>query len=210
MKVILVGAREDGLAQLVLDHVVHHSSHEMLGFLDESPALQGRTVLGFPVLGGMAALDRALALGAEGAFVSIADGKARSRLAEALQQVGLALPVLVAPGAYIAPSARLSEGVFVGANAVVSSGSQLDRLAMVLSLAVVGHHSHVGEAATLSGGVLLAGRSRIEARAFIGLGAKVLGDVTVGAGALVGAGAVVTQDVPPARTVAGVPARLLR
>ena len=43
--------------------------------------------------------------------------------------------------------------------------------------------------------------------ASIGSGAVIVGPVTIGDGALVGAGAVVTHDVPPAATVAGVPAR---
>jgi acetyltransferase-like isoleucine patch superfamily enzyme len=45
--------------------------------------------------------------------------------------------------------------------------------------------------------------------ASIGSGAVILGGVEIGAGALVGAGAVVTKNVPPAVTVAGVPARVM-
>jgi acetyltransferase-like isoleucine patch superfamily enzyme len=49
----------------------------------------------------------------------------------------------------------------------------------------------------------------VEDGASIGSGAVILGGVTIGRGATVGAGAVVTRDVPPASTVAGVPARLM-
>lgn len=45
--------------------------------------------------------------------------------------------------------------------------------------------------------------------AWIGAGATVLDGVTVGDRAIIGAGAVVRQDVPPAGTAVGVPARLL-
>jgi serine O-acetyltransferase len=47
----------------------------------------------------------------------------------------------------------------------------------------------------------------IERGVSIGTGAKVLGRVTVGAGATIGANAVVVDDVPPATTVIGAPAR---
>jgi serine O-acetyltransferase len=43
----------------------------------------------------------------------------------------------------------------------------------------------------------------------IGAGAKILGNIEIGVGAKVGAGSVVLHPVPPHRTVAGVPARLL-
>lgn len=44
---------------------------------------------------------------------------------------------------------------------------------------------------------------------FIGAGAKVIGAVTIGDGARIGANAVVVDDVPPAHTAVGVPARLV-
>ncbi|MDZ4134988.1 MAG: serine O-acetyltransferase, partial [Paracoccaceae bacterium] len=43
----------------------------------------------------------------------------------------------------------------------------------------------------------------------IGAGAKVLGNITVGHCSRIAAGSVVLQDVPPCKTVAGVPARVV-
>lgn len=50
---------------------------------------------------------------------------------------------------------------------------------------------------------------RICRGASIGSSATIMCGVTIGENAVVGAGTVVTRDVPAARTVAGVPARLL-
>ena len=49
-------------------------------------------------------------------------------------------------------------------------------------------------------------RTVLRRGASIGANATVLGGVEVGAGAMVGAGSVVLNDVPPRKTVAGVPA----
>jgi serine O-acetyltransferase len=47
----------------------------------------------------------------------------------------------------------------------------------------------------------------VRANVSIGTGAKLIGPVTVGAGARIGANAVVVDDVAPAATVVGAPAR---
>ncbi len=43
----------------------------------------------------------------------------------------------------------------------------------------------------------------------IGAGAKVLGNIRIGHCTRIAAGSVVLQDVPPCKTVAGVPARIV-
>ena len=43
----------------------------------------------------------------------------------------------------------------------------------------------------------------------IGAGAKILGNVEIGEGAKIGAGSVVLQDIPPHKTAAGVPAKIV-
>ncbi|MCB1427284.1 MAG: serine O-acetyltransferase, partial [Notoacmeibacter sp.] len=43
----------------------------------------------------------------------------------------------------------------------------------------------------------------------IGAGAKILGNIEIGAGAKVASGSVVLDAVPPCKTVAGVPARIV-
>jgi acetyltransferase-like isoleucine patch superfamily enzyme len=48
----------------------------------------------------------------------------------------------------------------------------------------------------------------VEKGASVGSNATLLPSVVIGAGAVVAAGAVVTKDVPPGRTVMGVPARV--
>ena len=50
---------------------------------------------------------------------------------------------------------------------------------------------------------------KVRAGVLIGAGAKLLGNVEIGAGAKVGAGSVVLADVPPHRTVVGVPAEVV-
>ncbi len=208
MKVVLVGARADGQAHLVLEALAERGEHEAVGFLDETEELWDQSVFGLPVLGPPSRTDAARALGAEAFHVAIGSGAARQRIAAGLGEAGLEALSVVHTGAHVAPSARIGAGVFVGVAAVISSGARVDDLALIAPTSLVSHHVQVGAAASLSPGARMGGRSRLGERALLGLGAVVLPDRAVGDDAVVGAGSVVTKDVPPGRTVVGVPGKL--
>ncbi len=82
---------------------------------------------------------------------------------------------------------------------------------------VVGETATVGDNCSFLHAVTLGGSGKetgdrhpkIGTGVLIGAGAKVLGNVHVGNYSRIAAGSVVLQDVPPQRTVAGVPARIV-
>lgn len=82
---------------------------------------------------------------------------------------------------------------------------------------VIGETAVVGDNVSLLHDVTLGGTGKedgdrhpkIGDGVLIGAGAKVLGNITVGHCTKIAAGSVVLQDVPPCKTVAGVPARVV-
>jgi len=80
---------------------------------------------------------------------------------------------------------------------------------------VIGETAVIGDNCSLLHGVTLGGTGnekgdrhpKIGRGVMIGAGAKILGNIRVGDCARIAAGSVVLKDVPPRRTVAGVPAR---
>ena len=78
---------------------------------------------------------------------------------------------------------------------------------------VIGSGAVVEDDVSMLHGVTLGGADGgwplVRRDVLLGAGAKVLGAVEIGAAAKVGAGSLVLESVPPRRTVAGVPARLV-
>jgi sugar O-acyltransferase (sialic acid O-acetyltransferase NeuD family) len=168
------------------DVPIHHGAAGFRGWLHE----QSRDGVAFAVaIGG----DRATE---------------RLKLHAMLEGAGLRATVLVHPAAYVARDASLAAGTQVLAGAVVGARANLGIACIVNTAASVDHECVLGDGTHIGPGAVLAGCVRTGADVFVGAGAVVVPRVEIGAGAIVGAGAVVLSDVPPNRTVSGVPARL--
>lgn len=132
-------------------------------------------------------------------------------------------PVL-APGAWVAPSADLIGDVRLGDGASVWFGAVIrgDNTPIVVGArsniqdgavlhSDLGYKLNVGEGVTVGHRAILHGCT-IGDGALIGMGATVLNGARVGAGCLVGAGALVTEGLSfrPGRLILGAPAKDVR
>lgn len=99
------------------------------------------------------------------------------------------------PGARIGAGFFLDHatGVVIGSTAVVE-----DEVSMLHGVTLGGSGSVGGER-----------HPKVRRGVLIGAGAQILGNIEIGSCALVAAGSVVLEDVPPHKTVAGVPARIV-
>lgn len=110
---------------------------------------------------------------------------------------------------------RTSEvfGVDIHPNAQIGSGIMIDHAHSI----VVGETAVVGDNVSMLHSVTLGGTGKedddrhpkIGDGVLIGAGAKILGAIHVGSCSRVAAGSVVLEDVPPCKTVAGVPSRIV-
>jgi serine O-acetyltransferase len=110
---------------------------------------------------------------------------------------------------------RVSEvyGIDIHPAAKIGQGIMIDHAHSI----VIGETAVVGDNVSMLHSVTLGGTGKedgdrhpkIENGVLIGAGAKVLGNITVGYCTRIAAGSVVLQDIPPCKTVAGVPARIV-
>ena len=104
-------------------------------------------------------------------------------------------------GVDIHPAARMGHGIMIDhAHSIV-----------IGETAVVGNNVSMLHSVTLGGTGKEDGdrHPKIGDGVLIGAGAAVLGNIRVGGCSRIAAGSVVLQDVPPCKTVAGVPARVV-
>lgn len=117
-------------------------------------------------------------------------------------------------GRWLATIARWFTGVEIHPAATIGRRVFIDHGMGV----VIGETAEIGDDCTLYHGVTLGGTSWQEGkrhptlgqRVVVGAGAKILGPIVVGDDARIGSNAVVVKDVPAAKTVVGIPGRLVK
>lgn len=209
----VVGLGAGGHAAVVIEALRGAGGYEIAGLTDPRPGLRGSSLLGVPILGDDAELQRQYDRGVSHAFIGLggaSDTRPRRRLYELARGLGFEMVDVVHPSAVLSPSAGVGAGATLLANAVVNANAHLGRNVLVNSGAIVEHDCRIGDHVHIASGARLASGVVVGEGAHVGAGATVLQGRSIGAGAIVGAGAVVTRDVEAATVVVGVPARVLR
>ncbi|WP_213456062.1 acetyltransferase [Rhizomonospora bruguierae] len=203
---VIVGA--GGFARETAAAVRATDRWNLLGFLDDDPALPGTVRGGVPILGGTADVP-------PGAAVVVCVGNPRAFDVRTGLVRRLALPTdryatIVHPAASVPAGCVLGPGTVLLAGAVLTADVAVGAHVAVMPQAVLTHDDVVGDFATVASGVRLGGGVRIGSGAYLGAGCLVRESVAVGEYAQVGMGAVVLRDVPPGQVWVGNPARYLR
>ena len=205
---VIIGA--GGFARETAQAVRDAGEFELLGHLDDNPALHGTDVDGVPVLGG-----GDLVHDLPGARVVVCVGNPSNYAARARLVRRLALPAdryatVIHPTAAVSRSSQVGPGSVLLAHCVLTAAVRVGAHVAVMPHVVLTHDDVVEDHATLASGVRLGGGARLERGAYAGSGALVREGATVGAWSLIGMGSTVLGDVPPGEVWAGSPARRLR
>jgi sugar O-acyltransferase (sialic acid O-acetyltransferase NeuD family) len=190
------------------------AQYELLGFLDNRPAKNGRSIEGYPVLGPYADAPRIAAQYPEALFSTWLGG-INSHLQRPAMVSGLGIPperfvTLVHPSSYVSRRARLGRGVIIFQNCTITNNVTLCDHVVVLPQSVISHDDVIGEYTVVTGAVAIAGNVRVGPRCYLGTNCAIHPGLEIGEGCIVGMGSVVVRNVAPFQVVAGNPARKLR
>ncbi|MBS1547230.1 MAG: acetyltransferase [Bacteroidetes bacterium] len=210
MKCLIVGARADGHAKVVLEVLRADGGHEVVGFIDDDPAKQGQAIKERRVVGTMADVPQLMKEHAiSGGIVAIGDNARRRELSASLKGLGLKLINAIHPTVHCDEDVVVGEGCYIGQGAVLVTGTRIGNCVNIHTGATIDHDNTIGDGANLGPGVHTAGRVSIGMDAFLGTGTVVIPDTRIGQGAVCGAGTVVVKDVAAFTKVVGNPARVI-
>lgn len=169
-RIIIVGAAIYG--EMIAELVSLLPDHDLVGFVDDSPHVQGKTVCGFPVLGLLSELAKiATEYNVTEVAIGLGDNYLRARIAAIVKQQGVRLARLVHPRASVSNTAKLHPGVIVDAQAYVGPYCELAEGVSIWPGAVVSHHTRVGAYVAMKPGSVIGGHSTIAPGLKIEIGA---------------------------------------
>src|SRR6185369_9106388 len=141
------------------------------------------------------------------AVIALGDNTLRKKFADHARSLGMRLPVLIHPHAYVSPTAKIGDGTVVMAGAIVSTHVTMGEMCIVNTRASIDHDCLLGDYVHIAPGVTLAGNVTVGNGTLMGVGSCVMPGLCIGDDAIVGAGGVVIRDIPSNTTVVGCPAR---
>lgn len=198
-KVIIIGA--SGHGKVIADIIVS-SGNVVKGFLDDADDIQGKSIIGFPVLGIIA--DYKEYLDCE-FIIAIGDPYIRKKIAESID---VKWHTAVHPSAVISKfDTSIGEGTVIMANAVVNPSAKIGNHCIVNTSVVVEHDNVLKDYVHLSPNVTLAGIVTVGECTHIGAGASTRQLINIAPDCVIGVGSVIVKDITEKGVYAGVPAR---
>lgn len=209
-RTIIIGARADGHANVVLEILRAGKKYEVVGFIDDNSSKLGTAIKGIKVIGNTDQLtDFKKKYGIECGIVAIGDNPLRRKLSDKIVDAGLELINAIHPTVWFDADVIIGKGCYIGQGVIVVTGSKIGSCVNIHTAATIDHDNIIEDGANLGPGVHTAGRVRIGKDAFLGTGVIVIPDGSVGEGAIIGAGGVVIGDIPNYSTAVGIPARVI-
>ena len=174
------------------------------GFLDDRPdALAGFDV-GTRVV---SSLSNHVVDSSARYLIAIGEPRARYRIATQLEAHGATFVTLIHPKAHLAPGATVGRGCIIAPFAFVGPSARIDDHVVINTYASAAHDAQIGKYVVFSPYAGITGTVTVEDGVFFGTHTTVAPGLRIGAWSKLGAGAVALHDMEPGTLAYGTPAR---
>lgn len=192
----------------VVEAALLSSGKGVEAFLDDGLPLGSKVIEG-EVKGKIADLA-SLKGKADKVHAAIGSNEARFTLLHKAKELGFTPETIVHPTAFVDPSAKLGEGVFVAAGAFIGPRAEIGDGVIINSKASVDHDCKVGSYSHICPGVILTGAVSVGPLTTVGAGSIVKPLVKIGANDLIGSGSIVVKNIGDNTVAFGSPAKAVK
>ena len=213
-KIIIIGGEGNGgvVASCIEDNRIrfNDTEWEVAGFLNDLEI--GKTILGYPVLGGTDDIGKFLKEDYYFIYAIHMIGR-NVKTEEVFLKMNIPLErfaTIIHKTAFVAKSAILEPGVFVMSNCYVGPGVKMGYCSLMMANSLLGHNTTVGPLCHFSVGSVTSSYIEIGKVSDVSLGAKVLEKRKIGNYAVAGANSLITHDIPDYEIHIGSPAKFLK
>jgi sugar O-acyltransferase (sialic acid O-acetyltransferase NeuD family) len=180
--------------------------YDILGFIDNTPDLQGKKINNFPVLGDNSWLinypDKI------NVVVAVANSKARRQIVEKLcDNKNISFPNIIADDVIYSDTVNIGKGCIISFSSILTVNISIGDFVIINGNCGIGHDVIIQDFVTLYGNVNVSGNVSIGTGVEIGVGTRIIQNKKIGDNAIVGIGSVVIRNVPSNCTVFGIPAK---
>lgn len=213
-KVLIIGGEGNGgvIASCIEDNRKRFNDleWEVAGFINDFE--KGKTINGYPVLGGTNEIDKLLK---EDYYFMYAIHMIGRNVKN--EEIFLEMNIpddrfarIIHKTAFVADNAVLDPGVFVMSNCYVGPMTYIGKCSLLMANALVGHNTTIQPLCHFSVGSITSSYVKIGRASDVTLGARVIEKVIVGNYAVAGAHSLVTKDIPDYEIHIGTPASFFK
>ncbi|WP_343672625.1 acetyltransferase [Chitinophaga sp.] len=178
---------------------------EFVGFYDDGMEA-GKIVNGYPVLGGLAALNEVNE--PMGILVAIGNPKVKKTIVEKILNPQIHYPTLIHPNVIIGKDdVSIGEGCIITAGCIITVNIRIGKHVILNLGCTVGHDTIIGDYSSFMPSVNISGEVVIKEGVYAGTGAKIINRCEIGEETVIGMGAIVSKSLPPKCTAVGMPAK---
>lgn len=213
MDLVIIGGSTAFYEIMGIIHAVNakEQKYRVVGILDDNQSLQGTSLLGVPVLGG---IKKARVLKDKVKFI-FGIGSMRTRLIrhEILKNTQLepaCFESIIHPNTTIDPTANIGHGCIIHHGVAIGNHVVLEGFNVVAVNSALGPYSILEKQAMVTSLCLVLSSARICKNTFIGAMSCVTENITIEKGCFIGVGSVVTRNLAEGSYGIGNPFRVLK
>jgi sugar O-acyltransferase (sialic acid O-acetyltransferase NeuD family) len=209
--VVIIGAGGAGREALWVFQEDNRQARKwnVLGFVDDSAALQGSSFCDLPILGGFSWLERNSRKNLQ-VLCAVGNPQARKRLVQRAIGLGLNFCTVVHPTAEASQWVEIGPGSIICAGTILTTQIKVGAHSIINIACTISHDTVIGDYCNINPACHIAGAVNVGDGVDLGIGTVVIKNKNIGEWSIIGAGAVVTTDIPSNVTAVGVPCRVIK